>query len=204
MAGVKQIHKTLEEEGVLARVMDRRQLLEGGVRLGVGVALVGALPLLAGCDVDGAEPSVDGSKCCGKKYAHLGKNGSAPAPEAEVLMAPHVMGDVIDERYRLVAMERAPDSHLRLHLEHIKRGGRLEIEIFRHDQGSTQPIAATAHWEFYSFNTNEGPVDTPAHVKDVIAQVALIIAMHEEDAQMVDLNGGVCTFADRISGPLAA
>jgi hypothetical protein len=205
MARLAKIDHKTPTDGLLEQVMDRRQLLESGVRLGVGVALVGAVPLLASCDVEGDEANARGGhKCGGKKHKRLGKNGSGPAPEAEVLVSPHAMGDIIDDTYRLVAMERAPDSHLRLHLEHVKRGGGLEVEIFRRDEGPTQPIAATANWEFYSFNTNEGPVDTPAHVKDVIAQVALIVAMHEDETKMVELNGGVCTFADRISGPLAA
>lgn len=182
-----------ESATIFDRAMSRRQLLEGGVRLGVGVALVGALPMLAGCDVDAsaAAPAEAAANL------DLFSAGSQPAPEAEILLAPHRLGDVLDEQYRLVGVSRAADAHLRLHLKHVRRGGNLEIEVFRRGDALTRPIAATARWEMYSFNTGAGPVDTPAHVKDAISQVALLIAVHEDEADMIALSGTVCSFADR-------
>ena len=129
MAQRSKIENIPQTHILMDRVMDRRQLLEGGVKLGVGVALVGALPLLSSCDME--EASSSGHKCAGKRHAQLGKHGNKPAPEAEILVAPHAMGDVLEDQYRLVGIERAPDGHLQLHLQHVKRGGALEVEIFR-------------------------------------------------------------------------
>lgn len=192
----------IEHPAGLDRMLSRRELLEGGVRLGVGVALVGALPLLAGCDVDGQTAAVHHPGATVGSSADLLSAGSRPAPEAEILLAPYRVGDLIDEQYRLVGVSRAADAHLRLHLKHVRRGGNLEVELFRRDATQTRPIAATARWEMYSFNTaGAGPVDTPAHVKDAISQVALLIAVHEDDADMVELSGTVCSFADRGTPP---
>ena len=188
--------KATFDRATIDRGISRRELLEGGVRLGVSVALVGALPMLAGCEVQG---QTDTAAAPGQgANQDLLSAGGRPAPEAEILLAPYRFGDVLDEQYRLVGVSRAADAHLRLHLKHVRRGGSLEIELFRRTEALTRPIAATARWEMYSFNTmGAGPVDTPAHVKDAISQVALLIAVHEDDADMVDLSGTVCAFAER-------
>ena len=116
---------------ILNTSMDRREAIERSLRFGAGLVLIGMLPpSLSGCAVEDAlEPSAVGN-------TGLVGMSLTPAPDAEILLAPYKAGDLLDEQYKLVAIERAQDKHLRICLVDVKHGGKMEIELFRHASAS--------------------------------------------------------------------
>jgi hypothetical protein len=177
---------------ILNAAMDRREAIERSLRFGAGLMLIGMLPAsLSGCAVEGAlEPTAAGN-------TGLVGMSLTPAPDAEILLAPYKVGDLLDEQYKFVTIERAQDKHLRICLVDIKHGGTMEIELFRHAADGTRPVAATEHWEFYTYNAAKGDSKTPSHVKDVISHLATNISEIENHDELLSLNKSVALFSER-------
>ncbi len=172
--------------------MDRREAIERGLRFGAGLVLIGMLPpSLSGCAIDDVlEPAAADNK-------GLVGMSLTPAPDAEILLAPYKVGDLLDEQYKFVAVERAQDNHLRICLVDVEHGGTMEIELFRHAHGDVRPVASTDLWEFYTYNASRGDSKTPSHVKDVVSHLATNISEIEHKAKVLALNKSVCLFSER-------
>lgn len=183
--------------------LDRRELLRRGLSGGAGLALLGLAPVL-GTGCESTETGAGGPTGLATRASALTETlrpgGYAADPGAEIVIRPYKPGDLLEERYLFVAVERARDSHLRVRLRDVKYGGELEMELFRRGDDSHRPVAATARWELFLYNSQQGPVETPAHVRDVISQVALSLVEHEESPDLLALRETVCTFADRRKG----
>ena len=177
---------------ILNASMDRREAIERGLRFGAGLVLIGMLPpSLSGCAAEDAlEPTIAGK-------AGLVGMSLTPAPDAEILLAPYSIGDLLDEQYKFISVERAQDNHLRICLVDVEHGGTMEVELFRHAANGTRPVAATEHWEFYTYNAAKGDSKTPSHVKDVISHLATNILEIENNADILSLNKTVALFSER-------
>lgn len=125
-----------------------------------------------------------------------------PAPEFLPLLQPLRPGDVLEEKWRLLAIERWHDGHLRIKLVDVQHGGPLELELFRapaadqRDQGP-RPLARTAQWDLYSYDGARGDRAPMVHVQDIANQIALYLADNEATAPALALADQVIRFAAR-------
>lgn len=175
--------------------VDRRAFFGGVGRLALGaIAAAGVTPLLSGCDAaapDVADPKADPSL--------LVRPTRPLAVEALPLLAPLVPGGVLEDRIRLVSIERCADRHLCVRLVDVRYGGAFELELFR-GPSAARPLARTERWELFSYNGGRGDKLSPAHELEVVAQVALLIADNEFKPEAEPVWAATCGFADRQLG----
>lgn len=180
-----------------SKSLDRRGFLGGVLKLGAGAA---ALTLVPGCEAlqdDDHGKRGRGRRACGSKRNAKQYEKTDRVAEPVELFAPLTMGMVMEDKWRLDAITRRPDSHLRVRLVDTHTNNPLDVELFRGPDAKKRSIAQTDHWEFYTYNEKEAGKSTPDHVKDAINQLAAMIIDTEPEPAIINLNATVCTFAQR-------